>query len=162
MSKNIKSTRRRQQGAAAVELALVLPVLVVFFTAPLFFAIFFWHYTAAQKAAQDGARYLSTVSEQEMRDPTLALVAANTAREIIREELAELLPAQNSIAVVLHCGTAANGVMNLCTGVGDGPLPEVVDVSVQFRLRDQLFGFVNTGRYGWSVSAMASVPYVGN
>lgn len=162
MSKDIKNTRRRQQGAAAVELALVLPVLVVFFTAPLFFAIFFWHYTVVQKAAQDGARYLSTVSEQEMRDPTLALVAANTAREIIRGELAELIPNQNSITVVLYCGTAADGVRNLCTGVEDGPLPEVVDVSVQFRLRDQLFGFVDTGRYGWKVAAVATVPYVSN
>jgi len=162
MSKDNKNTRRRQQGAAAVELALVLPILIAFFTAPLFFAIYFWHYTVAQKAAQDGARYLSTVSEQEMRDPELALAAANTAREIIRGELADLIPAQNSVAVVLHCGTAANGVMNLCTGVGDGPLPEFVNISVQFRLRDQFFGFVNTGRYGWNVSALAAVPYVSN
>ncbi|THC39633.1 TadE family protein [Massilia sp. Mn16-1_5] len=162
MSKNIKNTMRWQKGAAAVELALVLPILIVFFTAPLFFAIFFWHYTAVQKAAQDGARYLSTVSEQEMRDPTLALAAANTAREIIRGELADLIPDQNNITVVLHCGTAANGMINLCTGVEDGPLPEVVDVGVQFRLKDQFFGFVDTGRYGWNVSAVATVPYVSN
>ncbi|QNA88971.1 pilus assembly protein [Massilia sp. Dwa41.01b] len=162
MSGYLNKPSHRQHGAAAVELALVLPILVVFFTAPLFFAIFFWHYTVVQKAAQDGARYLSTVSEQEMRDPALALAAANTAREIIRGELVELIPDQGSITVILHCGTSGTGMINLCTGVEDGPLPESVDVGIQFRLKDQLFGFVDTGRYGWSVSAVATVPYVSN
>ncbi|KQQ97153.1 TadE family protein [Massilia sp. Leaf139] len=162
MSNDITNPGRRQKGAAAVELAVILPILLVFFTAPLFFAIYFWHYTVVQKAAQDGARYLSTISEQEMRDPTLALAAADTARGIIRSQLTELIPAPNSITVVLHCGTSANGMINLCTGVEDGPLPENVDVGIQFRLKDQFFGLVNTGRYGWPVSAVATVPYVSN
>jgi hypothetical protein len=162
MSRGIKNSSHRQKGAAAVELALVLPILIVFFTAPLFFAIFFWHYTAVQKAAQDGARYLSTISEQEMRDPTLALAAANTARAIIRGELAELIPEQNEIEIITYCGTSASGARNLCTGVRDAQLPEAVDVSVQFYLSDKFFGVIDTGRYGWSVSAIATVPYVSN
>jgi Flp pilus assembly protein TadG len=161
MKKNTTRFLPRQSGASAVELALILPILIVLLTAPLFFAIFFWHYTTVQKAVQDGARYLSSISEQDMRDPELAAASAEIAREIIRAETAELIPATNRINIVLNCGTAANGVTNLCTGVGDGDLPENVAVSVQFYLKDDIFALVNTGRYGWSVSAIATVPYVG-
>ena len=162
MSNAIKKSAYRQKGAAAVELAFVLPILLVLLTAPLFIAVYFWHYTAVQKAAQDGARYLSTISEQEMRDPALAVAAANNAREIVRGEIADLFPNPDDVTIILRCGASANGLINLCTGVRDGRLPEDVDVGVQFYLKDQLFGFVDTGRYGWSVSAVATVPYVSN
>ena len=50
---------RRQRGIAAVELALVLPVLFILVMFPLYLGRVYWHYTAIQYAAQDAARYLS-------------------------------------------------------------------------------------------------------
>lgn len=153
---------RRQKGAAAIELALVLPIMLVLLMAPLFLAVFFWHYTAAQKAAQNGARYLSTISEQEMRIPALAAAAKLQAENIIRSDLAELFPKGSAITITPYCGESASGVRNYCTGLEDGTLPANVEVGVQFRLKDDLFKFVNTGRFGWNVSVLATVPYAGN
>ena len=159
MSTKVRKSSYRQKGAAAVEFALMLPLLVLMLMAPLFLAVCFWHYTAAHKAAQNGARYLSTISEAEMRVPALAAAAKLHAEAIVRSDLAELFPKGNAIAVVTYCGEAGSGARNLCTGVGNGPLPESVDISVQFWLKDGLFKFFNTGRYGWSISVVATVPY---
>lgn len=45
---------RRQRGIAALELALVMPVLL---TLPLYFGRLFWYYAALQKGAQNAVRY---------------------------------------------------------------------------------------------------------
>ena len=149
-------SRRRQQGSAAIELALLLPVLVIFLTFPVFYTSVFWHYTVAQKAAKDAARYLSTISAQEMRSPVLAPAAAAIAREIARTEIAELAPGSVIRDPVIECGD------DPCTGTESGALPTVVRVSVQFGMFDTWFGVVDTGRYGWHIESDVRLAYVGH
>lgn len=148
--------RRPQRGVAAIELALVMPILLALFTAPLFLAVYFWHYTAAQKAAQDAARYLSTISAQEMRSGTLARAADEIANQIIAAEIAELTLGASAPVVEVYCGRVR------CTGLGARPLPETVFVSVKIDMFDTFFGSIETGRYGFPITAEAEINYVGN
>lgn len=151
-----KFTRSRHRGAAAVELAILLPVLILFLTVPLFFGRYLWHYSAANKAAHDAARYLSNISEREMRSAALSAAAAQVALGIAGEEIADLHPGTGAPTIVIHCGTN-----NLCTGIGAGPVPQTVIVKVEMDIVDNIFGAVNTGFYGWRISAQAELPYVG-
>jgi len=144
----------RQRGAAAVELALLLPIFVFFMSFPLFLGRYFWHYTATQKAAQDAARYLSTISAQEMRDPALSESAAALTNRIVQMELAELHTGGMRPRVTVLCGDV------LCQGVTTGPLPETVTVHVRMDMVDHIFG-LDFGRYGVQLNVRYEVRYVG-
>jgi hypothetical protein len=145
-----------QRGAAAIELALILPILISFLLFPAFYASVFWHYTVAQKAAKDAARYLSTVSAQEMRSRVLAPAAAAIASEIAKTEIAELSPGSSIDDPIIQCGT------DPCKGTTSGPLPSTVRVALKFDMYDTWFGVVDTGRYGWHVESDITMRYAGN
>lgn len=147
---------RKQNGASAVELALILPILVAMMSAPLFVAIFYWHYTAAQKAAYDAARYLSTISEAEMRRGPLAVAARDVATEIVKAEIAELGFRSEPAKINFICGQ-----INACDGIGSQSLPQTVTVGVQLQLKDTVFNQIDTGEFGWSIAAAATVRYTG-
>lgn len=147
--------RQGQRGSAAVELAVLLPVLVVFLAFPYFYARFFWHYSVAEKAAQDAARYLSSISVQEMRSPTLNPAAVAAANQIAITELAELRPGHAAATVSFLCGA------NPCQGFGGAPLPPTVRVHVAMDMFDAS-SVVNTGRYGMPIRVDAEMAYVGN
>lgn len=146
----------RQHGASAVELALILPLLVILLTFPVFYASVFWHYTVAHKAARDAARYLAAISPQEMRSRNLAPEAAAIAAEIARIEIAELSPGSVIEDAVVQCGD------NPCRGITSGRLPATVRVYVGFDMYDRWFNVVDTGRYGWKIESSVVLPYVGN
>lgn len=149
-------SRSRHTGAAAVELAILLPVLFVFFTIPLFFGRYFWHYTVANKAAHDAARYLSTISVREMRSKPLSMAAGQVAYDIASEEVADLRPGTGAPTIEVYCGSN-----KVCTGAGASPMPETVIVKVELDMVDDIFDAVNTGFYGWRITAQAELPYVG-
>jgi Flp pilus assembly protein TadG len=145
---------RKERGVAAVELALIFPVLLIFLLFPIFFGRVYWHYTVAQKAAQDAARYMSSVPAQEMRSRTLSQAAANVAIDITRAELAELAPGSVIGDAVIQCGT-------LPCGSRTGLVPATVRVVVTFKIFDTFFGVVDTGRYGWDITADITMNYAG-
>jgi len=149
-----RATRTRQGGAAAVEAAIVMVLLVTFLTFPVFYARIFWHYTVANKAAQDAARYLSTVSAREMASRTLSKAAGDLAIEIARTEIAELGPETRMDAIVVYCGVAP-------CGSNAGITPSTVKVTVTLHIFDTFFGVVDTGRDGWTLTADVTLPYVG-
>ncbi len=152
--RSIRYPGAREHGAAAIELALVLPILIVFLSFPFFYARCFWHYTVAQKAAQDAARYLSMVPAAEMRSPDLALTAANLAIEIARRELAELAPGTTIRTPVATCDA-------LPCGTVAGAVPEKVRVFINFGMVDNIFGLIDTGRYGLPITADVTLRYAG-
>lgn len=51
---------RDERGIQLVELAIVLPVLLILFAATAEFGRFFYEYTTLSKAARNGTRYLAT------------------------------------------------------------------------------------------------------
>lgn len=145
----------RQRGVAAVEAAVLLPVLILFITFPIFFARCYWHYTVAQKAAQDAARYLSSVPAQEMRSKKLAKAAAAVALDIARREIAELAPGTAIDDPQIYCD------QSLC-GTFPGKVPNTVHVLLNFGMVDTGFGVVDTGRYGFQITADVTMRYVGH
>jgi hypothetical protein len=136
---------RRQHGVAAVELALIMPILLLLVAVPLIATIYMWHYSAAQKAAQNAARYISTISVQEMRAGNLALAAEAITLQLVQIQIAELWLFEFSL---FRCWC--------------GPPPPMVSVTVRMALFDQIFTMVDTGRYGLPINVEVEVPYVGN
>lgn len=147
--------RKREAGVAAIEFALLLPILIVFLLFPIFLSKCLWHYTVAQKAAQDAARYLSTVSRSEMLSRTLAEEAANRAVAIAERELTELAPSSGNIQPYAYCDTLNCGNLNI------GSVPTTVRVRLSFAMSDPL-GLFDFGWYGLVISADHTLPYVGN
>jgi Flp pilus assembly protein TadG len=148
--------RGKQKGVAAIELVALLPILLAFLLLPYFYARYMWHYTAAQKAAQDATRYLSSISVTEMRTAALARAASAIASQIATTEMQELSPAPTSADVAVFCGSVP------CVGVGSRPLPETVRVWIALNMSDDLFGAVDTGQYGMPLTVDVTVRYVGN
>jgi Flp pilus assembly protein TadG len=84
---------RSQRGVAAVEMAFLLPTIMIFmFALPLFLGRCLWHYTVVHKAAHDAARYLTTVPLADMKNPTRAAAAIKVAQYIATQETEELKP----------------------------------------------------------------------
>lgn len=151
----VPRSTKRQAGVAAIECALLLPILIAFLIIGFFTVSIFWHYTMAQKAAQDAARYLSTVSASEMMTPASARAAGDLAREIIRREIAEVSPSSVIGELETFCGSSN------CGGNAPGTVPTTVRVHFLISMFDPS-GFVDTGWYGLPITANYTMRYVGN
>ncbi|HEX8480198.1 MAG TPA: TadE/TadG family type IV pilus assembly protein [Telluria sp.] len=148
------ATRRitRQRGVAAIEFAILVPVLLILLTAPLYVGRVLWHYTVVQKAAHDAARYLSTVPEAEMRSIALAPSAAALADSIIQAELADLNTGSGPPSVTVMCnGRACSGVTAWST----------VSVYIETEMRDPFFGTGYGGVDGLVITADVQMKYIG-
>lgn len=151
----VPGSTSRQAGVAAVEFALLVPIVIGFLTLGFFTASIFWHYTMAQKAAQDAARYLSTVSAAEMMNPASAKAAGDLAQEIIRREIAELSPESQIGSLETFCDTSN------CGGKLPGTLPTIVRVNFSISMFDPS-GLIDVGWYGLPITANYTMRYVGN
>lgn len=149
--------RVRERGSVAVETAPVLMMLVTLLAFLLFVGRVCWYYQATQKAAHDAVRYLSTVSQVEMRTPgpggTEAAIAS-VARGIIDEEISAVRPSAYPLYIDVHCDfrTCGNGV------------PTTVRVSISLRLQDDIFGSITsmfTGEDGMLMVADVTMRYAG-
>jgi hypothetical protein len=150
---------RRVRGAVLVEFGLLFPVLIVMMTAPLFFGRVFWHYTVAQKAAQDAVRFLAAANAAEIKTPGAggaeAPIAA-VARQIVLAEIGQLNP-----------GPYAPGVDILCDGgtCFGYQVPTKVAVRVTMPMYDRFFGAFTvrfTGGDQILLNPVATTGYVGN
>lgn len=105
------------RGAAIVEFAFVL-TLMLLVTAGIFeFGRAFQHYNALAKATRDGARYMSAAPKA-----TISSVAVGNAKGLVVAEAnaANLSPALTNAEVVVTCtpATCADDVAPLCVEVG--------------------------------------------
>jgi Flp pilus assembly protein TadG len=149
----MKRTQRPRRGIAAVEFAILVPILVVLISAPLFIGRVLWHYTAAQKAAHDAARFLSTVSEGEMRTQGLAASSVAVARDIVAAELADLNNGSYPPSVFIQCdGLGCDGLV----------MPVTVRVTVRMEMMDPFFGISAGSEYGLLISADVQMSYIGS
>lgn len=146
--------RRRQRGIAAVELALIMPVILILLTVPLFFGRVFWHYTVAQKAAHDATRYLSGVALSQMTAPLQIGHEVAVAEAIAAEEMSDLKPGPYPPVVTILC----DGIT--CDGFTS---PSVIRVVVRIRMYDGIFSsFTSTieGASGLLLTAETTMHYV--
>lgn len=149
--------RRAETGSIAVETVLCLPLLILFLVVPLFLARAFWYYSVAQKAAHDGARFLSNTTQSEIApgavvgDAPIALLA----RSIVDAEMDDIKP-----------GLEGYTITALCDGDGCGlTVPQTVRVSVRLTMRDNVFSAFTTEMFGEDpllLEARVTMRYVGN
>ena len=121
MRRTLKATgRQHERGVAAVEAAIILPILLLFFGLPsVFYAFYFRQYTAVQKAAHDAAIYLATAPKVEMTTagPDGYFAGITLAKKIVAKELAGIVPDGVSVDPTISCMyLVGNGQqVNACT-----------------------------------------------
>jgi Flp pilus assembly protein TadG len=147
----IRKARRAERGVAAVEFAIMLPLMIALLSAPLYIGRVLWHYTAAQKAAHDAAQYLSTVPDAEMRSLGLISYSTAVAGNMIAAELADLNPGDNPPVVTILC----DGMT--CAGY---TTPAIVSVNIQMRIDDPFFGIAFSDD-GIFISSNSQMLYTG-
>lgn len=162
-------TGPRQRGIAAVELAILLPVLMVMLVGVLFYSRYFWHYTVLQKAARDGALLLASTPKLEMTKPTPVgqVAPATLAVSIMQQEIAELNPGGLAIQPVVMCqvqltGSATSLTWVPCNGTA---VPANIKATIFMYITDPFFGESPWAMAGAATSTVAAdviVPYVGN
>ena len=154
-SKNCRE-HRWQRGVAAVELAIILPILMMLLTVPFYFGRAFWHYTVAEKAAHDAARYLSSIPVTEMKSQARIAAIVDVARQIYDQEVAELNPGMFPPTPTITCGNF------VCDGIS---VPDTVRVAVRMRVFDNFAGTSNSDykdeEGGIVLTADVTLPYVG-
>lgn len=146
-----------EKGSIAVEMAFILPILVFLLTVMLFFARIFWVYSAGQKAAHDAARYISTATQAEMRTPGGGFNEARVpavARWIAQEELLDIVPMTEGIAITILCDKIA------CSST----VPKTVRVSVEISFQDYIFTDLIAeylGKSNLTLTSNVELPYLG-
>lgn len=159
MKKTLRRPRSRWHGGVAVEFVVLLPVMIILLAAPLLFGRAFWHYTVAQKAAQDAVRFLAASNSAEIKTPGAGggeAPAAAVARAIVQAEIAEL-----------NGGLYPPGVDILCDGgtCFGFQIPTNVAVRVTVPIYDIFFDDVTadfTSGDPLILKPVAATNYVGN
>lgn len=135
-----RQPRRNAGGAAAIELVAVLGVILIpLLVASLFFGRFVWHYSVAQKAAHDAARFVAASSPTEMKiqctliiykDPCIVMAAMSLATT----EMAELNPGGvDTPSVTVYCDEQK------CATNSATPLPKMISVDIKMTVKDPFF-----------------------
>lgn len=164
-----RQPRRNAGGAAAIELVGVLGVILIpLLVAALFFGRFVWHYSVAQKAAHDAARFVAASSPTEMKiqctliiykDPCVVMAAMSLAAA----EMAELNPGGvDTPSVVVYCDEQK------CATNSATPLPTMISVDIKMTVKDPFFTAFSSAFGGAAgpieipIQATGRSYYVGN
>lgn len=156
MFKSGMAATHRERGVAAVELAVILPLIVILIAFPLFFGRVFMYYSVAHKAAQNSAMYLATVPRVEMQDNKKSAAAEDIAEEIVTATIGELKP--GGLGAVVHQIDCDGGAC------GSGAIPNWITIHVRLVLYDEYFPnftwiFLHDGPL--VLNAEAKVKYLG-
>lgn len=116
---------RRQQGVAAIELALIMLFFMGLLPVVLLFGRALFMYTVVQKSAQDAARYMATLPLQQMTNDDTANQAAAFATQLVQQALAETGPLLNANRIRVECVYAS----------GDYPCGSYVTRPLQVRVK---------------------------
>lgn len=143
-------TADRARGVAAIEFALVLPVLVVLMALPLYLGWYQYHVVTAHIAAQNAARYLSKIPQSEIINPFRAPAVVAVAQQIADETLDELKPGYFPPSITILCSGS------MCAG---NTRPRMVSVNIQMTIDDLFFPSITQIRA--PISVTAQVPYLG-
>ncbi|HAV34950.1 MAG TPA: hypothetical protein DCX52_01100 [Massilia sp.] len=154
---------RTQRGAVAVEAAIVFTVLVLFATLPsIYWAIYFYRYSAAQKGLHHAALYLSTAPkvEMEVEGPDGNPAALTLAQNILDSEMAGMRPPD----IEVLCGyrqASGNVSWRFCTTTNNRLSSQALtrlSVAISMNYISPLTG----GESDLWIAPTIEVPYVGN
>ena len=125
------SLQRYLRGVAAIEMALILPVMVGMLAATLLMGRVFYHYEVALRAAHDAAVYFSAVPQIELKTVSQTANEVALVTAIVNQELADLPAGPDAPVVEVQCDGLG------CAGFS---LPSTIRVAVQLDIIDELFG----------------------
>jgi Flp pilus assembly protein TadG len=142
---------KRERGAVALELALVVPTLMVLLVLVLYYGRLAYHYEIAQKSVQAGTRYLSSVPFMNLRTSASAQYESNLTQTIVQAEMASL---GSTATVAVICNSVPCNVLN-------GVVPTTISVTVIVEVPNIFPGYGD--ELGTQQLYIArSVRYVGN
>ena len=129
-------------------------------------AVYFYQYSAAQKAVHDAALYLSTAPRLEMTTagPDGSPAAINLAKKIIANEMTGRVPYGAILAPDILCGyrqAPGNIMPKSCTVANNQQTSQVlaeIYVSMDLPFLDPFTG----SDLGWIIKSNAPVRYLGN
>ena len=127
-----RNVPRKAQGGIAVEMAIVLPIMVMLLTSLIWFAQVFWYYGVMQKAAYDAARFLSTATPVEITRPgagNTAAPIAQLAKAIAEERTSIMNHIQEVKFVDVQCDFGTCGIS----------VPVTVRVAIRMRMPFPIF-----------------------
>ncbi|MEW6020568.1 MAG: TadE family protein [Pseudomonadota bacterium] len=158
-----KAGQAYQRGSVAVETAIVFSFLVMFATAPsIYWAFYFYQYSAAQKAVHHAALYLATAPKVEMavEGPDGEPLALAVARKIIATEMAGMGAPEPDFGCNYRqaSGTAVPKTCNMTNALSTTQTLVQVNVAINMSYIDPLTGDDS----GLWISPYALVPYIGN
>jgi Flp pilus assembly protein TadG len=161
--------KRIERGSVAVEFAVVMPtILIPLLAGALFFGRTFWHYTVAEKAAQDAARFIAAASPTELKTQCSLGVYKDAcivmaAMDLTLKEMAELNPGSvNSPDVAVYCDEKK------CLTTKDTGVPTTVSVQINMAVEDPVFSVITSAfddtntPISIPITATARSYYVGN
>ncbi len=143
--------KRNVSGAAVVEFAILLPVMLATFGAIVEGSRIYWNYQAAVTGVRDASRYLARITDNDVcggaaSGGTALAGGAGTATTIINRNIgsgaANLFP----MAVTLAGGTPVTATYDCINVTGVGVVPVVVvQANIQLQLPfATLFSFFGT------------------
>jgi hypothetical protein len=162
--KRLHRTSVRERGSVAVELAILLVfVLPPLLAAPLFYGRVLWHYTVAEKAVHDAARFLAAAPPGEMKMAGLngEVLAVTAARALADQEVAELNTGSYAPTVGISCDSTP-----FCPP--SKPLPQYITVTIALTVEDPFLGAIIAEYFGGGntmgihLEPTATFSYVGN
>ncbi|MBE3026502.1 TadE/TadG family type IV pilus assembly protein [Janthinobacterium sp. GW458P] len=119
---------RRQDGVAAIELALIMVFFMGLLPVVLLFGRAFLAYTVLQKSTHDAARYLATLPLSQMVSTDAAAKNTVFARHMVVEAMAESWPGMGSEKVNVDC--IYNDDFYSCGNYPTAPLQVRIKVAV--------------------------------
>lgn len=139
----------RTGGVAAVEFALLIPLVVILMTFPLYIGWYQYHLITAQTAAQNAARYLSKIPLAEMTNQHRAPAVVAVAQQMASVMLEELNPGAPP-SITISCNNFN------CSG---NARPTTVSVNIQMTVEDIFFPSITQMSY--PILVTAQLPYLG-
>ena len=139
--------RRDEQGVQLLEIAIVIPIMLVLFAAVAEFGRYFYEYTTLAKGSRIGARYLASKS-----------VTSSTNYQAIAKNLVVYGNTAGTGSPILSGLTTDNVTVTYAGGTSG--LPETVTVSISDYEHDPLFdlgGLLNNDDFSLAIEVKPSV-----
>jgi Flp pilus assembly protein TadG len=147
---------RCQGGAAVIEFAIMLPLLLLLIAGMAEFGRVIWYYDALAKATRDSARSLSLVTQTNWADATVRATALTAAQTLVIDAAtAANIPGLTSTNVQVQCDSG--GGFAAC---GSPPPTYVRVMIVNYTVAiGQLFPILTADRNAWSVTDVNLRPF---
>jgi Flp pilus assembly protein TadG len=151
---HLRALARNEQGIQLVELAIVLPILLILFAATAEFGRYFYEYTTLAKAARIGTRYMVTAKANcfEANQAKKLVVYGNTAAT--GSPLIEGLTMDKVIV------SANDSVVDICDSASTPGVPKTVTVRITGFTHKSVFGLgalMNNSTFSLNIDVKPSV-----